>query len=244
MQRDVRQLEREAGQLDEAAAGAKKLRNKSHYLGTELEVTDTTRKLGEFEDLSQVEKYELPEEEYNKRGDSVRSFLQKNRLGKYNAEELKQKQQEKEQQEQEEETKAKTITVGRRCEVSCVCGEVETGVEPDAQVLVPRDPGEGCVQDVERGVSHPKVMALDFATFSFKPSSLRLVVMSVNRFWARAWAGNSSRSAREEVFEPYEESAAYSLADQKRKDHWAVGEFKGFLEIEEDHCGTFRTGRA
>lgn len=42
MQRNVRTLEREAGQLEEAAAAAKKLRNKSHYLASELEVFQQT----------------------------------------------------------------------------------------------------------------------------------------------------------------------------------------------------------
>ncbi|XP_045109730.1 tubulin-folding cofactor B-like [Portunus trituberculatus] len=82
-----------------------------------IHVTDKTRKLGEFDDTSNVEKYELPEDEYNKRNDSVRSFLLKNKLGKYNEEEMKKREEEKEKQEKEEEEKAKTISVGSRCEV-------------------------------------------------------------------------------------------------------------------------------
>lgn len=42
MQRDVRTLEREAGQLEEAAAQAKKLRNKAQYLASELEIFQQT----------------------------------------------------------------------------------------------------------------------------------------------------------------------------------------------------------
>lgn len=36
MQRDVRSLEREVQQLEDVSAGAKKLRNKAQYLGSEL----------------------------------------------------------------------------------------------------------------------------------------------------------------------------------------------------------------
>uniref|UniRef100_A0A0P4W9W7 CAP-Gly domain-containing protein n=1 Tax=Scylla olivacea TaxID=85551 RepID=A0A0P4W9W7_SCYOL len=82
-----------------------------------IHVTDKTRRLGEFDDTSKVEKYELSEGEYNKRNDSVRSFLVKNKLGKYNEEEVKRKQEEKQKQEEEEEEKAKTITIGNRCQV-------------------------------------------------------------------------------------------------------------------------------
>ncbi|XP_050702958.1 tubulin-folding cofactor B-like [Eriocheir sinensis] len=82
-----------------------------------IHVTDSSKRQGEFEDLSKVEKYELSQEEYSKRDDSVRSFLLKNKLGKYNEEELKKKQEEKEAQEKEEEEKAKSITVGSRCQV-------------------------------------------------------------------------------------------------------------------------------
>ncbi|XP_042242727.1 tubulin-folding cofactor B-like [Homarus americanus] len=82
-----------------------------------IHVTDNSKKMGEFEDLSKVEKYELSEEEYSKRNDSVRSFLLKNKLGKYNAEEQQKLQEEKEALEKVEKEKAETITVGSRCEV-------------------------------------------------------------------------------------------------------------------------------
>ena len=47
----------------------------------------------------------------------MRSFLLKNKLGKYNEEEQKKIQEEKEKAEREEEEKAKNIKVGERCEV-------------------------------------------------------------------------------------------------------------------------------
>lgn len=36
------------------------------------QVTDPSKKLGEYEDVSKVEKYDMPEDEYAKRTDSVR----------------------------------------------------------------------------------------------------------------------------------------------------------------------------
>ncbi|XP_027223599.1 tubulin-folding cofactor B isoform X1 [Penaeus vannamei] len=82
-----------------------------------IHVTDNTKKVGEFEDLSKVEKFELSEEEYAKRNDSVKAFLQKNKLGKYNEEEQARIQAEKEAAEKAEEDKASTFNVGDRCEV-------------------------------------------------------------------------------------------------------------------------------
>lgn len=35
-------------------------------------MTDPTKKLGEYEDVSKVDKYDMPEDEYAKRTDSVR----------------------------------------------------------------------------------------------------------------------------------------------------------------------------
>lgn len=42
---------------------------------------DPTKKAGEFEDLSAVEKYEMSTEDYSKRSDSVRAFKQKKQVG-------------------------------------------------------------------------------------------------------------------------------------------------------------------
>ena len=49
-------------------------------------------------------RFRLSEEEYEKKGDTLRSFLQRNKLGKYNEEEMK-KLKEQQQKELEEEAK-------------------------------------------------------------------------------------------------------------------------------------------
>ncbi|XP_076235334.1 tubulin-binding cofactor B [Calliopsis andreniformis] len=66
-----------------------------------------------------VEKFEISEEEYAKRTDTVKAFLEKNKLGKYNEEEMRKKAEEKRQEEQAEEAAAQLCKVGDRCEV-CV----------------------------------------------------------------------------------------------------------------------------
>lgn len=69
--------------------------------------------------LNNVEKFEISEEEYAKRADTVKAFLEKNKLGKYNEEEMKRKAEEKRQEEQAEAAAAELCKVGNRCEV-CV----------------------------------------------------------------------------------------------------------------------------
>lgn len=49
-------------------------------------------------------RFRLSEEEYEKKGDTLRSFLQRNKLGKYNEEDMK-KLKEQQQKELEEEAK-------------------------------------------------------------------------------------------------------------------------------------------
>ncbi|KRT80484.1 hypothetical protein AMK59_7011, partial [Oryctes borbonicus] len=64
-------------------------------------------------DFGNVEKYELPEEMYAKKTDSVRAFLAKNKLGHYNEEYQKNKQ----KQEEEEKRLAESTIAGSRCKV-------------------------------------------------------------------------------------------------------------------------------
>lgn len=77
---------------------------------------DPTKKVGQFEDLSAVEKYEMDTEEYAKRTDSVRAFKERNKLGQFKEKTPEEIQKEKEKAQQEEEA-AKAITVGSRCKV-------------------------------------------------------------------------------------------------------------------------------
>ncbi|XP_028651678.1 tubulin-folding cofactor B [Erpetoichthys calabaricus] len=77
-------------------------------------IDKTGAKIGEFEDLSRVEKYELPDDVYDKRTDSVRSFLKKKKAGRFKEEDM-----EKEaDKEAEEKAATENVTVGSRCEVT------------------------------------------------------------------------------------------------------------------------------
>ncbi|KND00443.1 uncharacterized protein SPPG_04762 [Spizellomyces punctatus DAOM BR117] len=79
-----------------------------------LEVIDLNqrRRKNEFHDVSQVEKFEISDAEYDKRNDSVRAFLQRNKMGKFA--EKTDADRELEVQYKEEADKTK---VGDRCEV-------------------------------------------------------------------------------------------------------------------------------
>ncbi|XP_075692134.1 tubulin-folding cofactor B [Rhinoderma darwinii] len=89
--------------------------------GCRIHVIDKSgAKAGEYEDVSRVEKFEISQEAYDKRSDSVRSFLKKNRMGKFNEEEAVQKAAEQQQKLEEETLAAEAITSGSRCEVRVV----------------------------------------------------------------------------------------------------------------------------
>lgn len=77
-----------------------------------------TKQLGEFEDVSKVEKYELTGEEYSKRTDTVQSYLRRNNMGKYNEEEMKNLQEQKAQELQAEKESVAHFKIGDRCEVN------------------------------------------------------------------------------------------------------------------------------
>ncbi|XP_043487671.1 tubulin-folding cofactor B [Polistes fuscatus] len=70
------------------------------------------------DDLSKVEKFEISEEEYAKRSDTVKAFLAKNKLGKYNEEDMKRREEEKLREEEAEKAAAELCKAGDRCEVS------------------------------------------------------------------------------------------------------------------------------
>lgn len=84
--------------------------------GMRLQVNDTTKDKGEFEDTGNVEKYELSAEEYSKKTNTVQSFLKRNNLGKYNEEEMKKLEEEKAKVHEEESATAKALKLGSRCE--------------------------------------------------------------------------------------------------------------------------------
>lgn len=89
--------------------------------GCRIHVIDKSgAKAGEYEDLSRVEKYEISHDAYDKRSDSVRSFLKKNKMGKFNEEECAQKAADQQRKLEEERLVAEVITQGSRCEVRVV----------------------------------------------------------------------------------------------------------------------------
>lgn len=86
--------------------------------GMRLHVKDTSGKAiaSAFDDLSKVEKFELSQEQYAKRSDTVAAYLKRNKLGKYNEEEMEKLRIEKEKEDKEEADKLATMKVGDRCE--------------------------------------------------------------------------------------------------------------------------------
>lgn len=65
-----------------------------------------------------VEKFELTTQQYDNRDDSVRSFLKRNKLGKYNEEEMKEIEKKREEAAQRDLERAQKMTVGSRCKVT------------------------------------------------------------------------------------------------------------------------------
>ena len=83
-----------------------------------IHVTDHSgARLGEYEDMSKVEKYKISQEAYEQRQDSIRSCLKHNKLGRFNEEEQAQQEAENSQHLIEEAAQASTIPVGSHCEV-------------------------------------------------------------------------------------------------------------------------------
>lgn len=65
-----------------------------------------------------VEKFELSNNQYDQRRNTVREYLKANNLGKYNEEEMKALEQRKREEQLEQEKKAESINIGDRCLVS------------------------------------------------------------------------------------------------------------------------------
>ncbi|NP_001187385.1 tubulin-folding cofactor B isoform X1 [Ictalurus punctatus] len=86
-----------------------------------LHVIDRSGSLtGAFSDLSQVEKYEIPEDAYDKRSDSVRNFKRNMKIGRFNEETAAKREETLSQKEEEENAALALITVGKRCQVKVV----------------------------------------------------------------------------------------------------------------------------
>uniref|UniRef100_A0A8C0GNP4 Tubulin folding cofactor B n=1 Tax=Chelonoidis abingdonii TaxID=106734 RepID=A0A8C0GNP4_CHEAB len=105
--------------------------------GCRIHVIDQSgARVGEYEDVSRVEKYEMSATDYEKRPDSVRSFLKRSKVGKFNEEEMLKKEAEQEQKLAEEKALAEAISVGARCERSSNRGKTMAGKNPSCvQVL-------------------------------------------------------------------------------------------------------------
>ncbi|ORY96761.1 CAP Gly-rich domain-containing protein [Syncephalastrum racemosum] len=83
-----------------------------------LHVVDTnpSRVRNQYTDVSLVEKFELTEDEYRKRNDTVRAFKERNKLGRFSDEAAEQMA----AAARENEEAAKNIKLGDRCEVQLV----------------------------------------------------------------------------------------------------------------------------
>ena len=84
--------------------------------GFRLHVTGDEQRVNELEDAN-VPKFELTPDDYSKRTGTVQDFLKKNKMGKYNPEEMKRLEDEKISQEKEETELASKIKIEDRCEV-------------------------------------------------------------------------------------------------------------------------------
>lgn len=82
--------------------------------GMRIHVIDSNIKPGEFEDVSNVERFTISEDEYSKKQDSMRNFLKANKMGKYAEEGNSDTAAKAELEEQ----MANSIKVDDRCEVN------------------------------------------------------------------------------------------------------------------------------
>uniref|UniRef100_A0A674HC72 CAP-Gly domain-containing protein n=1 Tax=Taeniopygia guttata TaxID=59729 RepID=A0A674HC72_TAEGU len=86
--------------------------------GCRLHVTDRSgARAGQFEDVTQVAKYEMAESDYDKRTESVRSFLRQRAWGRWDRERERQRQGQREQRRAQEAAAAAALPLGARCEV-------------------------------------------------------------------------------------------------------------------------------
>ncbi|OQV24716.1 Tubulin-folding cofactor B [Hypsibius exemplaris] len=80
--------------------------------GMTIEVSDASIKVGEFEDTSKVKKFELSEEEYANRAESLRAFKQRNKMGQFGDGDST------EEKKKEARERFESIQLGTRCLVT------------------------------------------------------------------------------------------------------------------------------
>ncbi|XP_074875817.1 tubulin-folding cofactor B isoform X4 [Buteo buteo] len=98
---------------DEALLGSYPVAN-----GCRVHVIDRSgARIGEYEDVSQVEKYEMAESDYEKRPESLRSFLRQRRWGRYDTEGTRRRADEQQQRRAQEAALAAALPLGARCQV-------------------------------------------------------------------------------------------------------------------------------
>ncbi|XP_076360220.1 tubulin-binding cofactor B [Tachypleus tridentatus] len=85
--------------------------------GMRINVIDNSSTAGEFEDTSKVKKFELSNEEYAQRAESLRAFKMRNKLGQFNEENSSKLQDIKAENEKKIKEMVENISVGNRCEV-------------------------------------------------------------------------------------------------------------------------------
>jgi tubulin-folding cofactor B len=95
--------------------------------GMRIHITDPERTKGELEDTTNVAKFELSKDEYAKKTGTVQDFLKKNRIGKYNPEEVAKLEADKAKLEKEEKDAASKITIGNRVEVRAPAAPTRRG---------------------------------------------------------------------------------------------------------------------
>ncbi|XP_051953242.1 tubulin-folding cofactor B-like [Xyrauchen texanus] len=83
-----------------------------------IHVTDQSgTQSGEFTDLSKVEKFEISDDAYEKRADTVRNFKKNMKLGQFNEENRAKEEEALAKKEELEKAAAAAIAVGNRCKV-------------------------------------------------------------------------------------------------------------------------------
>jgi tubulin-folding cofactor B len=92
--------------------------------------TDITAKVGEYEDVSKVEKFELSTDEYHKMSGTVLDFKRKNQMGRFNPEYAN----EMLAKAEAEEAAAQAIKAGDRCEVLTKTGTLRGTVKYRGEV--------------------------------------------------------------------------------------------------------------